>query len=59
MTMASKAVGAELADEANPGQEDSSTCGTQMGGCCRALCAARALRTARLRCASVMRVTSN
>ena len=38
MTMASKAsrtVVPEVSDEANPGPDGSSTCGTQVDGCCR------------------------
>ena len=31
----SRAVGPEVTDEANPGPEGSTTCGTQVGGSCR------------------------
>ena len=40
-----------MTDEANPGQEASSTCGTQVGGCCHGTlcCSGLALSTLSLR----------
>ena len=58
MTKASRAVGPEVTDEANPGQEGSTTCETHWVGVIVALCAAWALRIARFRCVSVMRLIS-
>ena len=55
---ASKAAGPEVTDEANPGPVGSTTCGTQVGEyvVVVAVCNVRALRTARFRYASVMRL---